>query len=71
MVETGYGTSFALKTLLELRSGRDTRTQQFKGNEAFQPGVECAVHFADAARSDRSDDLVGPEPSSSGDGHMI
>jgi hypothetical protein len=71
MVETGYCTSFALKTLSELRSCRGIRTQQLKGNEALEPGVECAVDFADTARSDGSDDLVGPEPSSSGDGHMI
>ena len=56
VTERGDGARLAIEPLGELFFGN------LDGDEAIQPHIACAIDLAHSARTDRGEDLVGPEP---------
>jgi hypothetical protein len=61
MIEGSERVSFALESGQPLRVTGEKRWQDFQRDVTPQPGVARAVHFAQAAGTDGSDDLVRTE----------
>ena len=61
--ERGDRLRLSLESSERLRIGRELFRQDLDRDLPFQPGVSRSVHLSHAARTDRRDDLVGPEAS--------
>src|SRR5215813_9656081 len=59
----------AFETLKQLRAVLDIVSEDFDGDGALQPGVAGAVHFTHTPGTERRENLVGAQPSSTGNGH--
>src|ERR1700694_2909277 len=65
MIQAGNGPRFTLEALPGLGIVRDAGGKNLDGHRAVESRVLCTVHLAHATRTDGSEDLIGPQASSS------
>ena len=68
MIELRDDARLALETELQLLVLREFGRQHFNGNAAIETDVAAAPHLSHAARADRSDYFVRPQPRPGADG---
>jgi hypothetical protein len=66
MVQTGDGPRLALETPAPIRPLARAIAQHLDRHETIETGISGAVHVAHTPRSERTEDLVGPETRAGG-----
>ena len=61
MVESGDGPCFTLESHPRLEVACNVGTQDLESNEAIEPRILSALHFAHAAGPERSLNFIRPE----------
>ena len=71
MVQARNGLRFALETFAQLRIVGKMSGKNLDCDDAVEAGIARAVHLAHTARTERSDDFVGPQASPSRESHKM
>ena len=69
MIQRGGGACFLLESAETIRVLRKGRRQHLDRDVAPQPRIVCSIDLAHATGAKRSEDGVGPEANTGGQGH--